>query len=262
MMDFVRRQPAMVALGAIAALLLIVIAVEAQLGARMRAQGAPGGGKVAAAEPKLLPPVAVGAPEQAYPQMTARPLFIPTRRPAPPLETAPQQAFQPGQFVLLGVTIAGNTRIALLREKANGRIHRVEKGGDVNGIKVAEIEPEKVKLTQSGSSEDVQLTVQKAMPGATAAQLGPFGAGVPVPGFPLGAQGGTAAAGAGQPMAGMPPNPASPNPAAAAGQFGPLPGGNLTAPPSPLQQPPQAATPMTPEELLARRRARRSSQTQ
>ena len=133
----------------------------------------------------------------------------------------------------------------------------------MNGIKVAEIEPEKVKLTQSGSSEDVTLAVQKAMPGATAAQLGPFGGGAPVPGFPLGAQGGTAAAGAGQPMAGMQPNPAAaPNPAAPTPPFGPLPGGNLTAPPQQPQQPQQAATPMTPEELLARRRARRSPQTQ
>jgi general secretion pathway protein N len=263
MIDFVRRQPVMLALAAIVALLLVVIAVEAQIGARLRAQAAPGAGKVAAAEPKLLPMLAVAAPEQAYPQTAARPLFTPTRRPAPPVEVAQQQAFQPGQFVLLGVTIAGNTRIALLREKANGRIHRVEKGGEVNGIKIAEIDPESVKLAQGGSSEVVQLTVQKAMAGAQAAQLGPFGGpGAAGPGgFPIGApgvQGATAA----QPLAGMPPNPAAPPaPAAAGAPFGPLQTQPGATPPQAQQQPAQSAVPMTPEELLARRRARRT-QTQ
>lgn len=259
MMDFVRRQPLMTALAAIAVVLLVAIVVEAQLGPRLLAQ-APPSRKAASTEVKLVPPVAAVAPEQAYPQMTARPLFTPTRRPAPAVEVAQAQAFQKGQFVLLGVTIAGNTRIAMLREKANGRLHRLAKGEEVNGIKVAEIDPDSVKMTQGGDSEVVALTVQKAIPGAVPVLIGPFaGSGGPA-GFPIGPQGAPP-----QPnMPGQPANPAAapqpqPNPPAAVGQFGPLPQG--VNPPNPpfAQQPAQTSVPMTPEELLARRRARRSA---
>jgi len=261
MIAFIRKQPVMVALAAAAALLLIVIVVEAQLGARLRAGAAPSGRKVAAAEPKLLPPLAAVSPEQAYSQTTARPLFTPTRRPAPPVDVAQAPAFVKGQFVLVGVTIAGGTRIAMLREKANGRIHRVEKDREVNGIKVAEIRPDSVTMTQAGDSEVVALTVQKPAPGAqaSAAQLGPFAGPAPAAGFPLPAQG---LPGAPQNVTSMPPGTAAPAaPTAPVGQFGPLPNQPGNPPPT-QQQPVQTAVPMSPEELLARRRARRTPQTQ
>ena len=259
MIAFIRKQPVMVALAAFAAVLLIVIAIEAQLGARLRAGAAPGGGKVPAAEPKLLPPLAAVSPEQAYSQTTARPLFTPTRRPAPPVDVAQAPAFVKGQFVLVGVTIAGDTRIAMLREKANGRIHRVEKGREVNGIKVGEIQPEAVTMTQAGDSEVLALTVQKPVPGAqgSAVQLGPFTGGAPSAGFPIPPQG--LPAGPPQNVTSMPPGMAAPaTPAAAAGQFGL----NQPGPVQLQQQPVQTAVPMSPEELLARRRARRTPQTQ
>ena len=257
MMDFVRRQPLMSALAAIAVVLLIAIVAEAQLGPRLLAQ-APPARKAASTEAKLIPPVAVVAPEQAYPQTTARPLFTPTRRPAPPVEVAQAQAFQKGQFVLLGVTIVGNTRIAMLREKANGRLHRVEKGAEVNGIKVAEVDPDAVKMTQGGDSEVVALTVQKAIPGAVPVLIGPFAGSGGTPGFPIGTQGLPP-----QPnVPGQPANPAAappqPTPPATVGQFGPLPQG-MTPPNPAFTQPGQTSVPMTPEELLARRRARRSA---
>jgi len=268
MIAFVRRQPVAAALAVGAVLLLAVIAVEARLGASLRANFAPLPKATRPAEQKLLPPVAVVAVEQAYPQTTARPLFTPTRRPAPPVEVAQQPAFVKGQFVLLGTTIAGNTRIALLKEKSNGRIHRVAKGEDVNGIKVAEVDPESVKMTQAGDSEVVALVVQKAVPGsANAALAGPFsGPAGAQTGFPIGTQGSPGAPPhniMSAPPGTAPPTPVAPTPAV--GQFGPLP-----TPAQLANQPGQAATPvqaqptvpLTPEELLARRRARRAQQTQ
>ena len=270
MIGFIRRQPVMAALAVLAALLVVAILVEAQLGARLRANFVPPPKRTAAAEQKLLPPVAPVAAEQAYAQTTARPLFTPTRRPSPPVDVAVAPAFVKGQFVLLGVTIAGNTRIALLREKSNGRIHRVAKGEEVNGIKVAEIDRETVKMTQAGDSELLALTVQKGVPGSAAAmQLGPFaGSGSPQPGFPIGAQGAPPQNVTSAPPGTVPPptTPVAPTPAV--GQFGPLPTPAQLAnqptqqPQQPPQQPAQSAVPLTPEELLARRRARRAQQTQ
>ena len=259
MIAFVRRQPVMAVLGVVAILLVALIVVEAQLGARLRANAVPPAQPAAAAQAKLLPPVGAITAEQAYPQTTTRPLFTPTRRPAPAVEVAQQPAFVKGQFVLLGVTIAGDTRIALLREKSNGRIHRVGKGNEVNGIKVAEVKPDAVTMTQAGDSEVLPLTVQKAPPGAAAALLGPFGGAgsgmptaMPVP-----------AAQPPQNVSSMPPGTAAPPvpPAQPAldHPFGPRPS---VLPPTAPQQPAQGAVPLSPEELLARRRARRTEQSQ
>lgn len=257
MMELLRRNPLIVALAALCAVLAVVVVVElATIG---RSPGAAAPRKVAAGEAKLLPSVAAVAPDQAYPESAARPLWIPTRRPAPP--PAVQQASIPrGQYILQGVTIAGGTRIALLREKTSGRIHRVEQGKDVGGMQVAEIEAEKVTLAQGGEREVLELRVQRptapgtpgAPPPATAAATGPFG---PV------SSSGTPQSAAASPVARAPGAPGTPGPLPATRPTG-APTTGATAPavanPSPGAAPEQATFPMTPEELLARRRARRN----
>lgn len=272
MIDVLRRNPLIAALALACAVLAAIVAFELL----MAPGGAPSASarKAAPAESKLLPPLASASAEQVYPETVNRPLWIPTRRPAPVATVAPA-SFARGQFILQGVIVAGGTRIAMLREKTSGRVHRVEKGRDVNGIQVAEIEPEKVTLAQGDEREVVELRVQR--PGAAgapaaptapvspvASTAGPFGASSPVP---APAAPGTApqspspsAPPAGSPFGAVPrpPQQTSPGPLAPGGQQ--VPG---TAPavanPSPTQVPQQATSaPMTPEELLARRRARRN----
>lgn len=263
---WLRRNPLVALLGVAAVLLALVLALELGIGRRPPPASAPR--KVALAEPRLFPPVAPAAPEQAYPETANRPLFTPTRRPAPVATAAPVVTMQRGQFVLLGVTMAGNTRIALLREKSTGRIHRVEPGREINGLRIAQIERESVTLAQGGEQEVLPLVVQRAaaagaVPGTTpvaatgaVGQFGPFGPGQ---------QPGTAAAGqpgampAGQPSASPFPQPTTaPTTATTAGAVP----GALTPPQQAPQQAPQSANPMSPEELLARRRARRAQQNQ
>ena len=67
---------------------------------------------------------------------------------------------QKGQFILLGVTIARDVSIALLKEKSTGKTHRVKKGKEVNGITLEKVEAEKVTLTQSDESEELTLKIQ------------------------------------------------------------------------------------------------------
>lgn len=250
-----QRHPLSVSLSALAAVLVIVIGLEMGFGTGLRsALSTSSPRKPAPAEAKLLPPVVAIAPEQAYPETAGRPLFTPTRRPAPEAPAVAQTTFKRDQFVLQGVTIVGDNRIALLREKANGRVHRVERGREVNGIKVVEIQPEVVTLAQGGEREVLALTVQKqtAAP-AGAVQLGPFGGAPAAPAAP-------AAAAAAPPPAQTPTVPANP-------MAGGTTGGaffNRPAQPAPGQAAPAqpATAPLSPEELLARRRARRSQQNQ
>jgi hypothetical protein len=275
-MDLLRRYPLISAMAVLAAMLVVVLAVEfasgAKLSERVAGRAAPPAAPVTA---KLLPPIAAVNPDQEYAETANRPLFIGTRRPAPPaVSTTAVAAMAKGQFTLTGVTIVGPLKIALLREKSSGRVIRVEEGNDVNGIRVAQVDAEQVKLTQGGDQEVVQMLVTKGGPATvtppaaapTAAAAGPF---APVAGaMPVAPQGANPLARPGPPPAapGQPQQPpVNPNTL-----FGPRPGGltpgNSYIPPTPdpttATPPTSQAAPLTPEELLARRRARRNQQSQ
>jgi hypothetical protein len=183
-MELLRRYPLVSALAILAGVLVLVLALEYASSAALHekvsgtatSQGVP-------VQAKLLPPIPAVNPEQEYAETGARPLFTPTRRPAPVLAQANAGTMAKGQFILTGVISAGGMKIALLREKSSGRVVRVEQGKDVNGLTVAQIEPEQVTLAQGGDQEVVPLLVTKgaapapipAVPGAASA-AGPFGA--------------------------------------------------------------------------------------
>jgi hypothetical protein len=247
MLSLFQRQPLIGVLAVAAAGLAVVIGFETGFGVRLAPSIPAGTGRPAAPfVAKLLPPFTATSAEQAYPEMVARPLFVPLRRPAPAPEAAAQSVMKRGQYVLQGVTIAGDTRIALLKEKATGHIVRVEKGHEVNGMKLSEVNPEAVTLSQGSEQEVLPLQVVRPGPPAVAPNAGPFGAALP---------------GAASPAMHAPGNPV-PAPPGAPG-FGPPPPGTVSQfgpAPNPATAPlPQASSaPLTPEELLARRRARRA----
>ncbi len=252
-MELLRRHPLLSALAGLAVLLAVVVLAELGSGAGERARlAASAPPRVTPSPAKLLPAVPATVAEQAYPETGARPLFTPTRRPAPPVPTTPVPQMVRGQFTLQGVLIAGAQRTAFLREKSSGKIHRIEKGKQVNGITVAEVEPEKVTLAQAGEQEELPLLVQRggASPGPATFSTPPGGAG-PQAGGPFAPRtaatpGAPAQPPVSQPIPGTLPQPGQP---AVAGQ------------PAPANPGAQAA-PMSPEELLARRRARRAQQNQ
>ena len=269
MPELFRRHPLIAMLTALAVAFIVILGFETGWGTAFRpdlASTPPR--RTAPFEGKLLPSLAATAAEQAYPETANRPLFTPTRRPAPPSNVA-STTMQKGQYVLAGVIIVGDTKIAMLREKSSGKTHRLEKGQELNGIKLVEVDREKVTLSQGGDTEVLDLVVQKAQPAAAAAAAaaqaqpaGPFagpapGAAPRPPGPP------------GIPTA-TPATPQPAQPAAGGTDFGPHPPG-YNAPTNPAARPP-TATPqpqsqqstdgatLTPEELLARRRARRTQQ--
>ena len=277
MIETLRRNPLLLALAALAAALVVVLALELRLPAPASHGAALKGARPF--EAKLLPPIAARPPDQAYPEVTTRPLFVATRRPAPEAAVAQAPAMPRGKFVLQGVIVQGEQRTALLRERTSGRVHRASAGQEIEGIKVVKIEPEAVTLGLNDEREVVNLIVQKggaAAPGALAAVVpgaggGPF---APAPGQnPFGrpaVPGTTEAAGH---VAGAAPVPAPHQPGApvaGAPGFGPPVATNVPGAPSPnvtqapTTPPAQAgpAFPMSPEELLARRRARRAQQNQ
>ena len=186
------------------------------------------------------------------------------RRPAPAAPVA-GNTMAKGLFTLQGVIGVGGMQIALLREKANGRVHRVEKGKEVNGMTLSAVEGDKVTLSQGTDSEVIALAVQKgptvaaatpaAAPAPAAGAAGPF---APAPTAAPPAPPGQPAQPVVPPPAARPPTapptPPGANPATRSG-FGPFAPGT---PPPTTSGTEQSGAAMTPEELLARRRARRA----
>jgi len=116
-------------------------------------------------EPK--PVVAAALPEYriegglpAHAETVARTLFNATRRPAPVLAgDGGPQTLRPGQFQLMGTTVTGERNIAFLKEVGGGKSRVVRQGDQINGMVVASVGPDRVKLTLGDESEELFLKV-------------------------------------------------------------------------------------------------------
>ncbi len=123
----------------------------------------------------LLPEYQPAVTPDANRDVVERTLFNPTRRPAPPavVETA-KPRMQRGQFTLAGTLLVNGKSLALLRETAGGKSRSVKQGDSINGLLVAEVQPNRVKLALGDESEELSLkiatgprtTVQPVVPGA------------------------------------------------------------------------------------------------
>ena len=148
--------------------------------------------------PALLPEYRVEGELAGHSETISRTLFNPTRRPAPVLAAdSSKPAMKKGQFLLTGTSVSGDRAIAFLKETAGGKSRTVRQGEQINGMMVAEVRPDRVKLTLGDDAEELWL---KVAPGPKTTTVPP----PPPPGAP-------AAVGA-PPMAGV--APAAPQPGA------------------------------------------------
>lgn len=136
----------------------------------------------------LLPDYRVENGAESRQQTVERPVFVPTRRPAPPAVPTGQEAAKPrmqkGQFVLTGTAVVEQKSIAFLRESAGGKSRSVRVGETINGLLVAEVQPDRVRLTMGDDSEELLLKVA-AGPRTTTQPAPPAVPGAPpAPGTP------------------------------------------------------------------------------
>ncbi|HYR01409.1 MAG TPA: hypothetical protein VET86_15315 [Casimicrobiaceae bacterium] len=140
---------------------LALIAWETDLGRAVRRVPPP----EAPVEPKpvvtaLLPEFAIPGGTAARTETVQRTLFNPTRRAAPVLAADASKArMQRGQFALTGTLVVGGKNTAFLRENAGGRARRVLQGETINGLLVAEVKPDRVRLALGDESEELVLRV-------------------------------------------------------------------------------------------------------
>ncbi|MEO6566109.1 MAG: hypothetical protein ABIO63_08740, partial [Casimicrobiaceae bacterium] len=134
----------------------------------------------------IPPPVAVAVLPIYEPDATTatsrdtidRTLFNPTRRPAPvAVAEVAKPRMQRGQFALTGTLIIDGKSTAFLRDISGGKARRVLQGETVNGLLVAEVKADRVRLTMGDEVEELALklavgprtTIQPVVPGARAA---------------------------------------------------------------------------------------------
>lgn len=96
-------------------------------------------------------------------ETSLRPLFVSTRRPAPPPlpPEPPKPTMNKGQFKLSGVSILPEGKFAFLVDKSGKQTHVVAQGKEINGILVKEVSPDSVVLSQHGDSELLVLQTAK-----------------------------------------------------------------------------------------------------
>lgn len=229
--------------------------------------------KRASLDTKVLPQFALAPMSPAgsgYSETVERPLFIPTRRPAPAGNTT-QMAMKKGQFRLAGTTVSEQISVAYLFETGTNKTLRVNKGAAVNGITVESVSANRVVLKQGDETEELFLRTSNSPkpPPPPPVAAAPGQPGSQAPGQAPGVPGNVAQAGQGQTPTQMPAfappgvNVQSGYPPGAAMSAPPLPTGmSAGGPPVPGAQNPNtnnpndpAATPgMDPNNPAVRRR--------
>lgn len=173
----------------LAPVLVLGVLLGAELGWGRRVHRLPEPGPALEARPvtpALLPEYKIEGGLAGRAETVSRTLFNPTRRPAPTaVADAGRSQLQRGQFVLTGTSLAGDRGIAFLKEVAGGKSRTVRQGEQVNGMLVAEVKSDRVRLTLGGDSEELVLKVA-AGPRTTAAPTppvaaNPLGAAPPAP---------------------------------------------------------------------------------
>ncbi len=109
----------------------------------------------------LMPEFRIDGGLAARKETVERMLFNATRRPAPPANEAAggNGAMQKGKYSLTGTTVTGNVATAFLRETASGKSHAVRKGEELDGMTVADVTADSVKLVQGGDTEELHLKI-------------------------------------------------------------------------------------------------------
>ena len=137
----------------------------------------------------LLPEYRIDGGTESRRETIERTLFNPTRRAAPPQAAASATPkLQAGQFVLTGTTVVDQKASAFLREVNGGRSRRVQQGETINGMLVAEVRADRVKLTVGPDAELLTLKVAIGPKTTIQPQVAAPAPPQPQPGAPASAQ--------------------------------------------------------------------------
>jgi hypothetical protein len=114
-------------------------------------------------EVTLPPDYRLPAREKTYAVTLERPLFVPSRREAPPVPPPPPPpppTMKKGQFQLLGTTITDEVRVAIVKEVASGKVRQIMVTHTINGLRLEQVEPDRIVFVQYDDREELRLKIQ------------------------------------------------------------------------------------------------------
>jgi len=123
----------------------------------------------------LPPDYHLPAREKTYAATLERPLFVPSRSPAPPVPPPPPPpppTMKKGQFQLLGTTITDEVRIAIVKEVAGGKVRQIQLNQTINGLRLEQVEPDRIVFTQYDDREELRLKIQPSLKAPPPRQAG------------------------------------------------------------------------------------------
>lgn len=150
------------AIGLIITILLlgIVLAVEVKHAQRLGIDVIKAGRSSSVLQiPKQLPEFTLQEAGSSFPDILARPLFLASRRPMLSAG-ATDQVMKKGQFILTGIAIVSDRGDVLLKDVATGKTERVKQGESVRGMRLEQVDSEKVVLAQGEEREVILLKIQ------------------------------------------------------------------------------------------------------
>ncbi len=115
---------------------------------------------IVATGPQTQPGFNDPGPLAAYDDIIRRPVFVSSRR---PVATPALKHGQTGEVLLLdrypvvGVVIAGQQRLVLIRKAAGDTVSRIEQGAELDGWTLTEVSRERLVLEKSGNRKEVSL---------------------------------------------------------------------------------------------------------
>lgn len=123
---------------------------------------------IAQANVMLLPDYRLPGLKHGYAGTLKRPLFVPSRREAPPVPPVPPPppppppTMQKGQFQLMGTIITDEMRTAIVKEVSSGKERQVVQGYTINGLQLELVEASHIVFTQYDDREEIRLKLQRS----------------------------------------------------------------------------------------------------
>lgn len=112
---------------------------------------------------ETMPDYRLPALKKHFTETLTRPLFVSSRREAPPIPPPPpppKPTMKKGQFQLLGTIITDDVIGAIVKEVSSGKIRQVQLTHTINSLRLDRVEPESVVFVQYEDSEELRLKIQ------------------------------------------------------------------------------------------------------
>ncbi len=100
------------------------------------------------------------APIEAYQDILDRPVFVATRRMAAFPAPVPRQTNEVlllDRYPVVGVVVAGEQRLVLIRRAAGDTVSRIEQGADLDGWTLTEVSRARLVMEKAGERKEISL---------------------------------------------------------------------------------------------------------